>query len=73
MIQIIRASRITNVGSIDRILRIIVGLALIGAALCLDGPSYTSVWGWIGAVPLVTALAGWCPVYTIFGINTCKA
>ena len=63
----------TNVGTIDRALRIIVGLALIGAALGVYGPAYTSVWGWIGVVPLVTALVGWCPAYTILGIRTCKA
>lgn len=63
----------TNVGTIDRILRILVGLALIGAALGLYGPAYTSVWGWIGVIPIITALVGWCPAYTIFGIKTCKA
>lgn len=63
----------TNVGTIDRILRILFGLALIGAALGLYGPAYTSVWGWIGVIPIITALVGWCPAYTIFGIKTCKA
>lgn len=62
----------TNIGTLDRGLRIIFGLALIGAALGFYGPAYTSVWGWIGAVPVATALIGWCPAYTIFGINTCK-
>ena len=62
-----------NVGMVDRALRVIVGLALIGAALGLFGPGYTTVWGWIGAIPLVTALIGWCPAYTIFGVSTCKA
>lgn len=62
----------TNVGSIDRLLRIVVGLALIGAALGLYGPAYTSVWGWIGVIPLATALIGWCPAYTLFGMNTCS-
>ena len=63
----------TNMGTIDRSLRLIVGLALIGVALGVYGPAYTSIWGWIGAIPLVTALVGWCPAYTIFGIKTCKA
>ena len=63
----------TNIGLIDRSLRIVVGLALIGVALGLYGPAYTAIWGWIGAVPLVTALVGWCPAYSIFGIKTCKA
>lgn len=57
----------TNVGRIDRILRIVVGLALIIWAV-MDGP----VWAWIGVVPLITGAIGWCPVYLPFGINTCK-
>ena len=63
----------TNVGSIDRGLRIIVGLLLVGAALGLYGPNYSSPWGWIGIVPLLTAIVGWCPAYTLLGIRTCKA
>lgn len=59
-----------NVGGIDRIVRIIVGLALIAWALL--GTSEMAVWGWIGVVPLATALIGWCPPYAIFGISTCK-
>jgi hypothetical protein len=62
----------TNIGGIDRLLRIIVGLALIGAALGLYGSAYTSVWGWIGVIPLATALIGWCPAYTLLGMNTCS-
>ncbi|KAB2920754.1 MAG: DUF2892 domain-containing protein [Hyphomicrobiaceae bacterium] len=62
-----------NVGMIDRILRIVVGLALIAAALGLYGPAYQSVWGWIGIVPLATGLVSWCPLYTMLGIKTCKA
>jgi hypothetical protein len=57
-----------NVGGIDRILRIAVGLLLI--ALAATGA--VGVWGWIGIVPLATGLIGWCPPYAIFGINTCK-
>ncbi len=57
-----------NVGSLDRILRIVVGLGLI--TIALTGPQI--VWGWIGIVPLVTAFAGWCPLYTLLGIKTCK-
>jgi len=63
----------TNIGTIDRALRIIVGLALIAAALGLYGPAYTSVWGWIGVIPLATGAIRWCPAYTILGIKTCKA
>jgi hypothetical protein len=56
----------TNVGLIDRALRAIVGLALIGWALS-GGP----VWAWIGVVPLLTAGIGFCPAYTLLGIKTC--
>lgn len=57
-----------NTGTIDRVLRIVVGLALI--SLVFIGPM--TPWGWIGVVPLVTGLIGWCPAYTLFGIKTCK-
>ncbi len=56
-----------NVGSIDRTIRIIAGLGLI--SLVFIGPQ--TVWGWIGVVPLATALIGWCPPYALLGINTC--
>ncbi len=55
-----------NVGTIDKILRIVVGIALVGWALS-GGP----LWAWIGIVPLATALIGWCPAYSLFGISTC--
>jgi hypothetical protein len=57
-----------NVGGIDRILRIVVGLALIGLTLA----GIIGMWGWIGVVPLATAAIGWCPAYLPFGIKTCK-
>ena len=57
-----------NVGGIDRILRIVVGLVLI--ALAVTGT--VGVWGYIGAVPLLTGLIGWCPAYLPLGIKTCK-
>ena len=56
-----------NVGSIDRILRIVVGLGLI--SLVFVGPQ--TPWGWIGIVPLLTAFIGFCPLYTLIGIRTC--
>ncbi len=56
-----------NVGGIDRILRIIVGIVLI--ALSLTGA--IGVWGWIGIVPLVTGLFKFCPLYSIIGMSTC--
>lgn len=58
----------SNVGGIDRILRIVVGIALI--ALTLTGT--IGNWGWLGLLPLATGLIGWCPPYTIFGWNTCS-
>jgi hypothetical protein len=62
-----------NEGTLDRTVRIVVGLALIGVALGLYGPEYTSVWGWIGVLPLVTGVAGWCPGYSLLGIRTCAS
>jgi hypothetical protein len=56
-----------NVGNIDRVLRFAVGLLLI--ALAATG--MVGVWGWIGVVPLATALFRFCPAYTLLGINTC--
>jgi hypothetical protein len=58
-----------NVGGIDRVLRIIVGLALIGLTLA----GLIGWWGWIGVVPLGTALLGYCPLYPLLGLNTCPA
>ncbi|HJV73316.1 MAG TPA: DUF2892 domain-containing protein [Noviherbaspirillum sp.] len=57
-----------NVGGIDRILRIAVGVALILATLF----GAIGVWGWIGVVPLATGLFGFCPAYLPFGLRTCK-
>jgi hypothetical protein len=58
----------SNVGGIDRILRIVIGLVLIG--LTLTGT--IGAWGWLGVVPLATGAIGWCPPYAIFGWNTCS-
>ena len=56
----------TNVGGIDKILRVVVGIALIAmAALGVVG-----AWGWIGVVPLLTGLFGVCPAYSLLGMNT---
>ena len=57
----------TNVGNIDRILRIVVGLALI--ALVFVGPK--TQWGWLGIIPLATGFLSTCPLYSLIGINTC--
>lgn len=56
-----------NVGGIDRIIRIVVGAALIAAAAM----EAVGVWGYIGVVPLLTGLMGWCPPYALLGFNTC--
>ncbi|MBK7326206.1 MAG: DUF2892 domain-containing protein [Propionivibrio sp.] len=56
-----------NVGGIDRILRIVIGLALIGLAVT----GTVGIWGWIGIVPLLTGLVRWCPVYPLLGISSC--
>lgn len=57
-----------NVGGIDRIIRITVGLGLIAAA----ASGAIGVWGYVGLVPLATGLMGWCPPYAMLGFNTCK-
>ena len=56
-----------NVGGIDRITRIVLGLVLIG--LSLTGT--VGVWGWLGIVPLATGAIGWCPPYALMGFSTC--
>ncbi len=57
-----------NVGGLDKTLRIVLGLAIIGA-----GVMYSSWWGAIGVVLLATGLLGWCPPYALMGFSTCKA
>lgn len=57
----------TNMGSADRIIRAVVGIAIVGA-----GFYFNSWWGLIGLVPLATAAVGWCPAYLPFGISTCR-
>lgn len=56
-----------NVGKIDKVIRVIIGLA-IGAA----GFYFKSWWGLVGLVPIFTALISWCPLYLPFGLTTCK-
>ena len=58
-----------NEGGLDRGIRVIVGLALI--ALTLTGR--IGAWGWIGALPVLTGLIGWCPAYSLIGLKTCKS
>lgn len=57
----------TNEGTVDRALRAAVGLGLI--AIVFVGPQ--TPWGWLGLIPLATSLMGWCPLYSLLGINTC--
>ncbi len=59
----------TNMGTFDRILRVIGGLALLVWAFLGTGEWH--MLGWIGIVPLATAAIGWCPLYTIIGVSTC--
>lgn len=59
-----------NVGSTEKVIRIVVGLAILSLLFLLEGPNR---WlGLIGLAPILTALVGWCPAWAIFGINTCK-
>lgn len=61
-----------NVGFLDRLVRIVVGVALLAFALGYILPGTGWNWlGWIGVVPILTALLGWCPAYTLFGISSC--
>jgi hypothetical protein len=57
----------TNEGTVDRAVRVVLGLGLL--ALAFVGPK--TPWGFIGAVPLLTGLVGSCPLYTLFGLSTC--
>lgn len=57
-----------NEHAVERVLRVALGVVLI--ALVFVGPE--SPWGWIGLIPLVTGLVGSCPLYTLFGISTCR-
>lgn len=58
-----------NEGTLDRAIRIALGVTLL--ALVFIGPK--TAWGWIGVVPLATGLIGWCPLYSVLGIDTCRA
>jgi hypothetical protein len=57
-----------NIGNTERIIRIVAGLVLIALA----ASNTVGVWGWLGLLPLATGLVGWCPPYSLLGINTCK-
>ena len=57
-----------NEGAVDRVLRVLLGIALI--SLTVIGPK--SAWGWVGLLPLITGMSGFCPLYRVLGINTCR-
>ena len=57
-----------NIGKTDRIIRVLIGLIVVAVGVYLK-----SWWGAIGLVPLFTAAIGWCGLYTLFGMSTCKA
>ena len=56
----------TNEGPFDRVVRVLAGLAFL--SLAFFGPQ--TAWGYLGAIPLVTGLIGWCPLYSLLGIRT---
>ena len=61
-----------NVGRVDRIVRLVVGILLIAFAMGIGFPKTSLSWvGWIGVIPLLTALFGYCPGYKLFGLSTC--
>jgi len=60
-----------NVGSADRVVRIVAGVAMLSAVFLVEGPQRW--FGLVGIVPLVTAIARFCPLYTVLGIRTCPA
>lgn len=62
-----------NVGTVDRIVRVAIGLVFIAYALRLGFPDTGWNWvGWIGVVPILTGVLGTCPAYSIFGLSTCS-
>jgi len=58
----------SNVGTVDRVVRVLAG----GALIALAATGTVGVWGYIGIVPIFTAAIGWCPAYRLFGTSTCK-
>jgi Protein of unknown function (DUF2892) len=58
---------IVNEGTVDRVIRVVVGIAVL--SLVFVGPR--SPWAWLGVVPLLTGLIGYCPLYSVLGIRTC--
>lgn len=57
-----------NIGTVERAVRVIVGVAIL--SLTIIGPR--TPWAYLGIVPILTGLSGWCPLYSVLGISTCK-
>lgn len=57
-----------NLGMTERVIRVALGIAVLSIAFV--GPQ--TAWGYVGLIPLVTGLVGWCPPYALFGFSTCK-
>ncbi len=62
---------VKNVGSIDKVVRVIAGLILLSLLFIVEGNARW--WGLLGIVPILTVVMGWCPAYALLGINTCPA
>jgi hypothetical protein len=58
----------TNIGNIERGIRVVAGLVLV----ILAATGTVGWWGWLGLLPMATGLMGWCPPYALLGFNTCK-
>ena len=58
-----------NIGDVERVVRVVAGVLIL--SLVFVGPK--SLWGLIGIMPILTGLSGWCPPYSLLGINTCRA
>ncbi|UCC47526.1 MAG: DUF2892 domain-containing protein [Gemmatimonadota bacterium] len=63
----------SNVGGTDRVIRIVLGIVLLVVAYLWLSGALAIIAYVVGAIALITGLAGWCALYTVFGINTCKA
>ncbi len=57
-----------NIGSIERIIRVVVGAAIV--SLAFVGPQ--TPWAYLGIIPILTGIVGWCPPYSLLGISTCS-
>lgn len=60
-----------NIGNVERVIRVIIGLALLSLFFVLEGNA--RYWGLVGLIPLGTAAISWCPLWVLLGVNTCPA